>query len=100
MKQKPQNCFCKKLNEHQFRIIKNIADARHQGENIHIIKNIYNIILEVIPRKKMKEAFAVRAKRQIFDSTVSWFDNSRILYRLFARLLKNSTTVFMIFTIR
>jgi hypothetical protein len=78
-----QNCFYKKLNEHQFRIIKNIADARHQREIIHTIKNLHNIILEVIPRNKMKKAFAEQAKSQRVDGTVSWFDSSRVLFGTF-----------------
>ena len=47
----------KKLKEHQFKIVKIIVDSGYRGEIIETLKNKYNIVLEVIPRKKVKEAF-------------------------------------------
>jgi putative transposase len=89
-----------KLKEHQFRIVKIIADAGYRGEIIETIKNKYNIILEVIPRDKVKEAFAVQAKRWIVERTISWFDGSRRLCRDFERLLENSRAMLLVFAIR
>ena len=43
--------------------MKIIADAGYRGEIIETLNNKYNIILEVIPRNKVKEAFAVQVKR-------------------------------------
>jgi putative transposase len=90
----------KKLKEHQFKIIKIIADAGYRGEIINTIKNKYNIRLEVIPRNKVKEAFAVQAKRWIVERTIAWFDGSRRLCKDFERSLENSRAMLLIFAIR
>lgn len=89
-----------KLKEHQFKIIKIIADAGYRGEIIETIQNKYNIILEVIPRNKVKEVFAVQAKRWIVERTIAWFDGSRRLCRDFERLLENSRAMLLVFAIR
>ena len=72
-----------KLNEQFYTITKVFADGGYRGGLIGIVKQKFNLILEVILRTDKKEQFNILPKRWIVERTFSWFESYRRLSKDF-----------------
>tara|TARA_R110000868_G_scaffold360484_2_gene622509 strand:+ start:5182 stop:5949 length:768 start_codon:yes stop_codon:yes gene_type:complete len=72
-----------KLNEQFYTIKKVFADGGYRGELIDIVKQKFNLILEVVLRTDKGEQFKVLPKRWIVERTFSLFESYRRLSKDF-----------------
>jgi putative transposase len=83
----------RQMKENWIRVIKIFADGGYAGKLIIIIKQAFNIELEIIKRSELN-SFKILPKRWIVERTFAWIDTNRRNSKNYERL--NNTSVAMV----
>lgn len=82
-----------KVKDRWIKIVKIFADGGYQGKLVGLIKEVFNIELEIIKRDELR-MFRILPKRWIVERTFAWIDTNRRNSKNYERL--NQTSVAMI----
>ena len=80
----------RRFREVFFKANKIVADGGYRGKLIDILKQKYNINMEIVMRTDIANGFRILPKRWVVERTFAWFNGYRRLSKDYEFLTENS----------
>lgn len=86
---------------HRFRsVLKVWADSAYQGDLIALVRDLFDVDLEIVKKEAEQKGFIVQAKRWIVERSLGWYSRNRRLSKDYEHLCEVSEVMVYIASIQ
>lgn len=82
------------------RLLKVWADSAYQGELVTLVREMFDVDLEIVKRQPEQTGFVVQAKRWIVERSLGWYSRNRRLSKDYEHLSEVSEVMVYIASIQ